>query len=294
MNAYFQGARSVYNATGGSYHDVQELLSAEYAWNVRSDGFYRNPRTEAETDEIARWVYTPGEPPEIFGPGKLFDRICTRLYGEAAGKPMSQLYRLAKWLPEDQPKDTLDDSGTKPAYYRGRTAFYLHRTWNYIHAVPYYWFYLLMDSGTWHDGLGRYNDAKLAPEEIHRRLARRWTLGAELNEQGAGLVEAALRQNPRPDALEDLRFLRSLFRVYEPMLAAMRDYHAVRAHPSAAGNPELLASALRNARAADELAAQLFPAPVDTTDDEVRSLRKYPAELASAIVEWQQRPEGTP
>ena len=91
MSAHFLGARSMYHSTGDFYLEPMEAVAAEYAWNVHSNGFYRDPRREADTNEIARWIYTPGEPPELFGPGKLFDRICARYYGEAAGKEMSRV-----------------------------------------------------------------------------------------------------------------------------------------------------------------------------------------------------------
>ena len=84
MTAHFLGAKSIFHATGDFYVEPMELIAAEYAWNTRSSGFYRNPTRQADVDEIARWMHTPGEPPEIFGEGKLFDRICAKLYGEKA------------------------------------------------------------------------------------------------------------------------------------------------------------------------------------------------------------------
>jgi hypothetical protein len=89
MNAHFLGARSIYNSTGDFYREPMELVAAQYSWNARAGGFFRDPRNEAEMQGIESWIYEPGEPPEIFGPGRLFDRICERLYGKAAGPEMS-------------------------------------------------------------------------------------------------------------------------------------------------------------------------------------------------------------
>jgi hypothetical protein len=40
----FAGSRTIYNATGDAYREPMELLAAQYSWNMRGDGFFRNPK----------------------------------------------------------------------------------------------------------------------------------------------------------------------------------------------------------------------------------------------------------
>jgi hypothetical protein len=120
----------------------------------------------------------------------------------------------------------------------------------------------------------------LDTQELHRRLARRWQLSVELNATGARRIQAALSASPSRYAVTDLEFLASLFRAYQPLLEAIRDYHAVRAGRS---DRALLQVVQKNARAAAELADQLFPQPVDPALGEIRSLRHYAGKLNEGI-----------
>jgi hypothetical protein len=118
-------------------------------------------------------------------------------------------------------------------------------------------------------------------------LSRRWSLAAELNASGAKEVQAAQRAQPRQDTLEDLQFLEKLFTTNQPLLEALRDYHAARARPDASETSDLVRSALQNARRAGDLAEKNFRDPVDPLMGEIRSLRVYPARLADAIESWE-------
>jgi hypothetical protein len=170
-------------------------------------------------------------------------------------------------------------------YYQGRRALYVPRTWNYLTAIPSYWNHLLLDSLTWQpEPAERYRawmqGLGLDTQELHRRLARRWQLSVDLNARGARRIRAAFSASPLRDAIADLEFLAALFRAYEPLLEAVRDYHAARAGER---NETLLQGALKNARSAAELAERLFPEPVDPAVGEIRSLGHYAKKLADAI-----------
>jgi hypothetical protein len=288
MNAYFRGARTMYNATGDFYREPMELLSAEYSWNIRSDGFFLDPENEAQIAGVDQWIYKPAAPAEIFGPGKLFDRICARLYGSRAGEFMSRYYRLAAPLPDVDIPEAPPDR----AWYRGRKTRYLPRVWTYATAVPSYWYHLLLDSLTWGpEPEERYRSGMrgldISKTELHRRLARRWKLASELNAAGAQQIHSAIAAGPLPDSVEDLRFLESLFRIYAPLLAGLRDYHQARADPPGSEVASLLRSSLHGAETVQRLAEQQFPNPVDPAMGEVRSLVTYPGQLADAIRKWQ-------
>jgi hypothetical protein len=241
------------------------------------------------------WIYDPQRLTELFGPGKLFDRICSRLYGSRAGAEMAAYYRDMVWMPEGEAaKQTAD----RP-FYRGRQSLYLPRTWNYLTAIPERWNHLLVDEMTWGaEPTERYrNWAKpfdLSLPELHARLARRWRLGAELNARGAVRVRAALAASPNPDAVPDLEHLLALFAVNEPLLAALRDYHAARAERAPAQTPDLLKSARAAALEAERLARERFPKPVDAAMTEVRALPVFAQKLAAAIDAWARRKGGAP
>ncbi|MFN0170725.1 MAG: glycoside hydrolase family 20 zincin-like fold domain-containing protein [Bryobacteraceae bacterium] len=291
MDAHFLGARSIYNALGDPYHEPMEILAAEYGWNTRSTGFSRNPAKESDMDEIAPWVYQPGQPAEIYGPGKLFDRICTQLYGAEAGAEMAAYYRRTEYLPET-PKAP---SGEQHPYYRGRRGVYLPRTWDRVHAIPSYWNHYYLDSRTWSpeitdEGyLGGLKSLGIDTREAHRRLERRWKLAAELNAWGRERVNKALAAGPPADAREDLEFLIKLFDVHAPMIEALRALHKAAANP---GSPEafsLLYRAELYARDTAQRAAAAFPHPVDPAVGEVRTLREYPQKLLAAIAERRKR-----
>jgi hypothetical protein len=265
-----------------------QVLAAEYSWNMRSTGFWRDPATEAELSGIENWIYTPGQPPEIYGAGKLFDRICVHLYGAQAGTQMSAYYRLVTRVPDVATPEPPPDR----AYYRGRRSRYLPRLWEYATALPSYWYYLNLDAHTWAgEPDERYSASlkgfELSTAELHRRLAHRWRVAADLNARGAERVRSALATGPKQDTIEDLQFLDSLFRAYQPLLRALGDYHAVLADPSAAGVTALLRSAVAGAKTADMLAAKSFPEPVDPSMGEIRSLRQYPQQLAAAVEAWE-------
>ncbi len=290
INAHFLGSRTIYNATGDPFREPMELLAAEYAWNVRGEGFFRNPGRESDLSGIEKWIYQPGQPPELFGPGKLFDRICARLYGSKAANEMAAYYREVTWLPEGKGSEP---PGDRP-YYRGRQSLYLPRTWNYLTAIPEQWNHLLLDEMTWGAELteryrGWAKRFEISESELHRRLARRWSLAAELNQRGGARVKAAVAAGPDPLAAADLEYLLTLFRVDRPLLEAMRDYHAARANPRAADTPRLLDSARDRALEAERLAGGFFPNPVDAAATEVRALRTYPRKLVEAIDAWNNR-----
>jgi hypothetical protein len=295
LNAHFTGSRTIYNATGDAYREPMELLAAQYSWNVRGDGFFQNPVQERDLAGIEDWIYHPQRLKNLFGGGKLFDRICSRLYGSRAGAEMAAYYRDMVWMPEGEAaKQTAD----RP-FYRGRQSLYLPRTWNYLTAIPERWNHLLVDEMTWGAELTeRYrNWAKpfdLPLSRLHARLARRWRLGAELNTRGAMRVKAALAASPIPDAVPDLEHLLALFAVNEPLLAALRDYHAARSERASPQSLQLLQSARANALEAERMALQRFPQPVDAAMTEVRALPVFAQKLAAAIDAWVRHTGGIP
>ena len=285
MNALFRGARTIYNGTGDFYREPMEIVAAEYAWNTRSTGFFTDPLSNAEAIEVwRRYIFGAHQPDAVFGPGRLYDRVCDLLYGPRAGPIMAAYYQESAELPD------VALTGADRALGAG----YLPMGWNRVYALPSHWRHLALDSKTWAAVIGNERYAavlermKIGRAELHRRLARRWRLGAELNRKGAEHVRRALAAGPLPEAVEDLRFLETSFRVCGPLIDALAEYHAgleaYFANPRDAGRARpRFDAALRLGQEAQRAAAEAYPHPVDPTGGDVGAIRRYTGLLVQAI-----------
>jgi hypothetical protein len=283
MNAMFQGARAMYNASGDFFQEPMELIDAEYSWNMRSTGFFRDPLTYKEAESERLRYIRPGEPRQMFGAGGIYEAACNLLYGPAAGPIMAAYYKESAWVP---------DTPGKPDPERWEES-YLPMTWDRAYAVPSHWRHLALDAKTWPAKIT--NEAylremarlKIGRKEL-RRLARRWVVVAQLNAKGAADIAKALAAGPLPEAVEDLRFLQTCFQVYQPFTQALADYHhgleEYFSEPTNTASAEhWLEAALPKADRAQRLAADAFPSPLDPVGGEVGSARRYSAELVKAI-----------
>jgi hypothetical protein len=287
LNAAFKGARTIYNTSGNFYWAPMEIVNAEYGWNVRSTGFYDDPFTSGDGWRAwHRYIHQVNGPEQISGRGGIYARACDLLYGPKAGPIMAQYYMESVWLPDVAVKEP---EGWNQ--YVNRFT-YLPETWNRMYAVPMHYAHLMHDSNTWRlesSSPPVVGGVKLDRKELHRRLARRWRLMAGLNAKGADYIRRALAAGPLPDAVDDLRFLETSFRVYQPWIEALADFHSgldlylsTPRQPDRAG--EQFAAALRKAREAQRLAAQAFPSSVDPAGGgEVGAVRFYIDRLVQAV-----------
>ncbi|MCW5977917.1 MAG: hypothetical protein KIT09_07555 [Bryobacteraceae bacterium] len=284
MNAMFRGATTIYNGTGDFYKEPMEIISAEYSWNTRSAGFFADPATHQETVPTwRRYIFRENQPEEVFGAGGLYELTCKRLYGPEAGPIMADYYRASAYLPDTPLTEAQAELGTG----------YLPMSWNRIYATPSHWRHLALDAKTWGPAItnDRYLEVmrrlNLDRAELHRRLARRWRLGEELNERGAATIEKALAAGPRAEAVDDLRFLAAALRVCRPLMEALAEYHAgLEGYFSGGNRPgakAVLARALEKAQAAQKAAAEAFPHPVDPVGGDVGAIRRYADALPAAI-----------
>jgi hypothetical protein len=224
-----------------------------------------------------RYTYVPDLPEAVFASDGLYARVCELLYGARAGAVMADYYRQSAWIP---------DVGIKaPPSSRGRYMnSYLPATWNRAHLPPTHWRNLALDSKTWGPDIDNERDLaaflplKIERRELHRRLARRWSIVAELNAKGARHVDQALAVGASPESVEDLKFLQELFRVYQPFTEALAEFHSAFHGYLAADDPRTIAARFASAglkgQRARELAAQAFPRPVDPSGGEVGTLRR--------------------
>ena len=280
LNAMFTGATTLYNASGDFYQEPMEVINAEYTWNVRSRGRFRDPRRYAEAEELLyQYIYEQDQPTEIFGAGGIYELACELLYGPSAGKIMRDYYRECSWIAEakEAPAQVPD-----PKAYRG----YLPNVWNRAYAASPHWRHLQLDSESWKSEVNIKSESSRA--ENHRRRARRWRILSELNNKGAQYITRALNANPKPDSVEDLQFLQQRFAVYAPLLKALATYHegltlqySGPVKPSAA--KRLFEQALATAKEAERLAVKSFPQPVDPIGSEVGATRTYSEKLVVAI-----------
>ena len=291
LNAIYDGATGMYNATGDFYREPMEVINAEYTWNTRSTGFFRSPRTFAEAMRLnLLYIYGKDQPPELFGPGGIYQRACELLYGAKAGPIMESYYGESAYVPDTQPEEK-ELADLKE---------YLHSTYlpamsDRVYAIPEHWKDLRSDSNTWGKQISAGYYAKevarlgLSPRELQHRLARHWTALAGLNAKGAQDVDEALRSDPRPESVEGLKFLSTSFQVDQPLLEALADFHRgmeASFTSSQEDNGQAKAAfqqALAAAKKSHELALQAFPHPIDPVGGEVGAIRNYSARLIEAI-----------
>ncbi|MCW5977904.1 MAG: hypothetical protein KIT09_07490 [Bryobacteraceae bacterium] len=284
LNVAFKGARTVYNTSGNFYSAPAELVNAEYSWNARSTGFYHDPITGSDAwITWARYIHHWNTLSEIFGPGKLYARACDLLYGEKAGPVMARYYRESSWLPDIEIKKP--DGWNQ---YTNRFS-YLPDTWNRLYAMPLHYAHLTRDSATW-DPKGQASasvaGATIAPQELHRRLSRRWSLAAELNAKGAALVREAIAAGPRADAVEDLHFLAAALDAYGPWIGALADFHAgIEAHvgENKERARERFTSARYKLQQGQQWMSRDFVEPVDVVGGELGAVRFYLEKLNRII-----------
>jgi hypothetical protein len=235
-----------------------------------------------------KYVFQPNVPDELFRAGTLFDFACQQLYGREAGRIMARYYQRSEFLP-DTPltdSDRVFDKG------------YLPMTWNRASGIPSHWRALAIDSKTWSTEITneRYSEVfrglHMDRAELHRRLARRWEVGAELNRKAASDLADALAAHPSDTSVDDLQFLASSVRVYQPLMEALQSYHeGLRAWFSNPRNGALaskgFSAALGRATEANQAAAQAFPNVVDPIGGDVGAIRRYTGILCQSIREMQ-------
>lgn len=93
MAPFYDGAESVCLSNGGVHEEPVQLLNAEMLWAGSAAGYREDPADEPAAQALFRRIAQgTHRPAAIFGPGRLFDRICRRLWGAAAGAEMCQAY----------------------------------------------------------------------------------------------------------------------------------------------------------------------------------------------------------
>ena len=283
MDAEFFGARGIFNMNGNLFQEPMAVINAEYAWNTHYTGLARKSgRNEEVVGLYHRYMLEPRQPPEIFGPGGIYELACKLLYGLRAAPIMASYYQENAWVP---------DTGVD---YESGKATYLPMTFNRAYATPVHWRDLALDSKSW--GLNISNETYAAEfaglqidrKELHRRLARRWSVLADLNARGTKYVNQALGEDPRPSCVEDLRFVMTMFQVHQPLMDALVDFHKGMekyfTSPSDAKEARgIFQRALAEAEHAKEVAEKALPHPIDPTGGEVGIVRTHSTRLVEAI-----------
>ncbi|MBI5684900.1 MAG: glycoside hydrolase family 20 zincin-like fold domain-containing protein [Verrucomicrobia bacterium] len=89
MAPLFQGAESVCLSNGGLHEEPVQVLNAELLWSGAAGGYRERlpdePAARKLRDQLANGRHRPAD---VFGPGRLLERICRRLWGNAAGAEM--------------------------------------------------------------------------------------------------------------------------------------------------------------------------------------------------------------
>jgi hypothetical protein len=292
LDDIFRGAAGLFNASGNFYEEPMEIINAEYGWNSQPTAYYRDPTTYHEAVQLwHRYAFRKNQPSEIFGTTGLYQHACKLLYGSKAGPIMAKYYELSRWVP-----DTLSETTEERKHPTHAESDYLPMMWDRAYAVPEHWRELAVDANTWTVDIdSREYAAQVArlhitTRELHRRLARHWAILAELNAEGAREIEQALRADPRQGSVQGLRFLQASFRVDQPLLQAIADFHrGMGASLSSTPNKDLemrdFRKALAEAKKSHEMAMRAFPTPIDPVGAEVGAIRSYSERLIRSIGE---------
>ena len=125
---------------------------------------------------------------------------------------------------------------------------------------------------------------QLSRGELHRRLARRWSLLSSLNGKASASAASALAADPLPASRDDLKFLSTLLGAYQPLIDALAEYHRALHAKFTPGKSALrFDRAAKLAREASRAAAVHFPQPIDPVGGEIGDLRAFSARLVQAI-----------
>jgi hypothetical protein len=292
LGGIFRGAAGIFNASGNFYEEPMEVINAQYDWNLRPASPSRDPRTYHQAVKLwRRFAFGKNQPPELFDADSIYNRACDLLYGVKAASMMAKYYELSQWVP-----DTLSEAAEVRDDPANAKSDYLPMMWDRVYAMPEHWRDLAVDSNTWSVGIGdREYGAQVARlhitiQELHRRLARHWSILAALNTQGAREVELALDSDPRQGSVTGFRFLETSFRVDQPLLEALADFHrGMVLYVSLPSDKDLATGyfqkALAEAQKSHDLALQAFPNPVDPVGGEVGAIRNYSEGLIQSIKE---------
>ncbi len=127
-------------------------------------------------------------------------------------------------------------------------------------------------------------DSQNHRRDIHRRLAHRWRIAADLNQKGTTLLERALAANPSTALRQHLEFQNRTVHAYQPLMQALTEYHSARYAQYTGGNPKAeLQRAARFAAGADRLARVSFPNPLDPAGSEIGTLPALAPRLIEAV-----------
>jgi hypothetical protein len=293
MNSIFLGAQGIYNAGGDAYQEPQQLLNAEYSWNVRSNGFCLEPRDYDET--YRTWLQlaqTDSRPAPLFGSDGALDRICQKLYGPGAGRFMVRHFTEYERLRPPEPAGQAVEFDLVTGATERRP--YLPMAYDKVYGVPVHWRRLALDRKTWAEVISneiyakRFAACEISRTELHARLERQWDLIRQMAERSAGLVRQALAAGVPPSASEDLDFLRRSLDVTLPLSRALIEFHeARRLHGEGTTGARPLSQCLARADGfaaeAAELAQSHFPRICDPSGAEVGAVRDALAHLRRAI-----------
>lgn len=225
MNGMYAGAEAIYNFNGGLHQEPQQVMNAQFSWNVRAPGSYV-PKTFQ--DALSSWnalMTNEKMPPEIFGQGGLFDAACRKIYGASAGQAMARFFRYS------EPSRLPNAATALPRFYPQR-----------IYPVAVLWRYLQGDSAYWNPKPDRNEESAIknlgvTGSEFHRRLSLLWDQTAVVNRTAAAFAREAERAaDLRRDAREDVRHLARCLAVGERFARLLTAYHGILATGRARGS----------------------------------------------------------
>ena len=194
-NTSFAGATTLYNFSGSFAQEPQQLLNAEYGWNLKARDFFLQPTVQIETERRLReYQMNLDEPEEIFSESGFLGEACRKLYGEEAGGSMYRYFRRSREQREFAP----------PGYYQEG-----HGRWTLSKIYPMNtMFYNLANAQrTWEKNLAATGIGKtladyarnagsaqdVSSKDLYAKFERIWRLRAEVTWEAVRDVEKALQ-----------------------------------------------------------------------------------------------------
>lgn len=257
LNGHFAGAETIYNFNGASHQEPLQLLNANFGWNASAPGS-RDPQSYRETNRLWHALNANlemGE--EIFGEGGFLELACRKIYGDQAGRSMQRFFTDF----EQQPRT---DLGLLVPQFGER-----------IYALTVLFSVLERDSVYWDPADRspvtlthraqeqiRRGHASRRREEVsadlwHTRLARVWQLQGKVNRTTLRSVSEALSSpDLRPDAVEDVEYLKRCIEVGRGFAELLSNYHRLLASACGDGSCRPRVTALR--QQLEDLEATLY------------------------------------
>ncbi len=216
MNGIFEGVETMYNFSGACFQEPQQLLNAEFSWNLRAPG-HIVPEGCAACNDRWKALMTLREKPEaLFGADGFLSLACRALYGEEAGRHMAAFFTESVDHPREDGKQLVPELPAR--------IFPLTIWWRIL-AYSRRWCEPYLSTPAEKAAFGDEREANAA---LQRRISRVWALYAQANTRGRKRVSDALAAPALKSTMrENLTRLEHVLEMGERFAEVLGRFHAL-------------------------------------------------------------------